>query len=91
MDNLTIIRAILAIMGKDESSLEFVKDRPGHDRRYAVDWTKIQKELGWKPQNDFHTWLVATVEWYKNNDAWWKNVKTGAYKAYYEKQYQRPL
>ena len=91
MDNLTIIRAILTIMGKDESSLEFVKDRPGHDRRYAVDWTKIRNELGWKPQHDFHTWLVSTVEWYKNNESWWKNVKTGAYKAYYEKQYHRPL
>lgn len=88
IDNLTIVKMILAIMNKDESLIEYVKDRPGHDRRYAVDWTKIHKELGWKPENDFSAWLNQTVLWYEKNEAWWKRVKSGAYKAYYSSQYK---
>ena len=91
MNNLDIIRRILRIMGKNDSSIEYVTDRPGHDRRYAVDWTRIHTELGWKPENDFDTWLAETVSWYTKNDAWWKRVKTGAYKAYYEKQYKNAV
>ena len=75
-------------MGKDFSrSVEFVKDRPGHDRKYAVNWTKIKTELGWKPEHDFKDWLKKTIEWYKNNQAWWKKVKSGEYQEYYQKQY----
>ena len=75
-------------MGKDfNRSVEFVKDRPGHDRRYAVDWSKIKNKLGWKPEHDFKDWLKKTVEWYKNNQAWWKKVKSGEYQEYYQKQY----
>ncbi len=75
IDNLTIIKKILSIMGKDESVIEFVKDRPGHDRRYAIDWTKIKMQLGWKPAHDFDTWLAKTVEWYQAHEEWWKRVK----------------
>ena len=58
-------------MGKGESLIEFVKDRPGHDRRYAVDWGKINRELNWRPQKDFEPWLSKTVDWYVNNSDWW--------------------
>lgn len=85
--NLEVIRKILKIMEKDESFIEHVKDRPGHDRRYAVDWSKIEKELGWKPLHDFDEWLEKTVQWYKENEKWWKDVKTGAYQKYYKEQY----
>lgn len=91
MSNLAIIRNILTIMGKDESHIEYVTDRPGHDRRYAVDWTKIQTELGWKPENDFNTWLTTTIHWYEKNEDWWKRVKNGTYKEYYVKQYKTAL
>ena len=85
--NLEVIKKILKIMGKDESFIEYVKDRPGHDRRYAVDWSKIQNKLGWKPEHDFGEWLEKTVQWYKENEKWWKDVKTGEYKKYYKEQY----
>lgn len=88
ISNLDVIRMILGIMGKDDSLIEFVTDRPGHDRRYAVDWSKMSTEFGWKPENDFHAWLVQTVGWYEQHQDWWKRVKTGAYTAYYEKQYK---
>lgn len=91
MNNLDIIRLILQIMNKDESFIEYVADRPGHDRRYAVNWTKIQHELGWKPKNDFHTWLMQTVAWYQTHQEWWKRVKSGAYAMYYEKQYKHTV
>jgi len=87
ISNLSVIKKILMIMGKDKSSIEYVKDRPGHDRRYAVDWSKIQNELGWKPLNDFDEWLEKTINWYKENETWWRDIKTGEYKNYYKKQY----
>jgi len=87
ISNIEVIKKILKIMGKDESLIEFVKDRPGHDRRYAVDWSKIKNELGWKPLHDFDEWLEKTVAWYKENENWWKDIKTGAYQKYYKDQY----
>lgn len=75
INNLEVVKKILKIMGKDESFIEFVKDRPGHDRRYAIDWTKINKELGWKPKYDFDVWLERTIEWYKRNRNWWEQIK----------------
>jgi dTDP-glucose 4,6-dehydratase len=69
--------------------IEYVTDRPGHDRRYAVDFSKITGELGWKPEHNFDEWLTSTVEWYKSNKAWWKNVKSGEYQEYYKKQYAK--
>ena len=84
INNLNIVRKILKILNKDESFIEFVKDRPGHDRRYAIDWSKIREELGWHPLCDFDTWLGKTVEWYKENQDWWRAVKSGEYQKYYE-------
>jgi dTDP-glucose 4,6-dehydratase len=75
-------------MGKDASSIEFVKDRPGHDRKYDVDWSKIKNELGWRPQYSFDEYLEKTINWYINNQKWWKDVKSGAYQTYYQKQYE---
>lgn len=87
ISNLDIAKKILRILGKDESLLTFVNDRPGHDRRYALDWSKIKNELGWKPEHDFDTRLNETVEWYRNNQTWWRHVKDGSYREYYQRQY----
>ncbi|HUD04938.1 MAG TPA: dTDP-glucose 4,6-dehydratase [Patescibacteria group bacterium] len=89
ISNLEVIKKILKLLGKDESSMESVKDRPGHDRRYALDWTKIRTELGWEPLHGFDEWLEKTVQWYQQNREWWKNVKNGEYKEYYKKQYSK--
>jgi dTDP-glucose 4,6-dehydratase len=75
INNLEVVRLILKNLHKDESSIEFVKDRPGHDRRYAMDWTKISTKLGWKPQHDFEEWLANTIDWYKTHEDWWKRLK----------------
>ncbi len=85
--NKEITYKILELMGKNESSIEFVKDRPGHDRRYAIDFSKIKNELGWEPKVSFEEGLQKTIEWYENNEGWWKNIKSGEYQKYYEKQY----
>lgn len=74
--NIEVAQKIVRILGKSENDIEFVEDRPGHDRRYAVDWSKIKNELGWKPLYDFDTWLAKTVDWYKENEDWWKNVRS---------------
>lgn len=87
LPNIKVARRILNLLGKDESYLEFVKDRPGHDRKYDVDWSKIKTELGWEPQHTFDEWLAKTVEWYKKNESWWKQVKSGEYQEYYKNQY----
>jgi len=87
INNRTVIQKILTYFGKAENEIEYVKDRPGHDRRYAIDWSKIQNELGWKPAYDFDTWLQKTIQWYREHEPWWKSIKTGAYQTYYEKQY----
>jgi dTDP-glucose 4,6-dehydratase len=87
--NLEIAKKLLKLLGKDETFIEFVKDRPGHDRKYDVDWTKIKNELGWAPQHNFDEWLEKTVAWYKEHTEWWQNIKSGAYKEYYEEQYGR--
>lgn len=87
VNNLEVVKKILSIMGKGEEEIEYVKDRPGHDRRYAIDWSKIHNELGWEPQNDFDTWLTKTIQWYRDNEKWWKDIKSGDYKDYYQKQY----
>jgi dTDP-glucose 4,6-dehydratase len=87
VSNLEIVQKIIAYMKKDESSIEFVKDRLGHDRRYAVDWSKIQTQLGWSPKHSFDEWLGYTIDWYVQNQEWWKKVKSGEYQQYYKKQY----
>jgi dTDP-glucose 4,6-dehydratase len=86
--NLELTHAILSIMGKGEEMIKPVADRPGHDRRYAIDASKIERELGWKPtRSAWPAALEATVDWYRSNEPWWRNVKSGAYREYYEKQY----
>ncbi len=87
VNNLEVIKKILKIMGKGEEMIEFVKDRPGHDRRYAIDFSKIKNELGWEPKHTFDEWLELTVKWYQENESWWKDVKSGDYQNYYAKQY----
>ncbi len=87
INNLTVIKKILKILGAKENMIEFVKDRPGHDRRYAIDWSKIKNELGWEPLHSFDQWLEKTIEWYKTHESWWKRVKSGEYQKYYKEQY----
>lgn len=82
VNNLQVAQMILEYMGQGEDKIEFVKDRPGHDRRYAVDWSKIKQELNWQPEHDFKTWLHQTVDWYKTNEAWWRPLKADAEKIY---------
>lgn len=81
INNLEILHKILALMGASESLIEYVKDRKGHDRKYAVDWSKIGRELSWQPLHGFDEWLASTVNWYKENESWWRRVKSGEYAA----------
>ena len=78
INNLTIVKKIIKLMGKSEDQIEMVKDRPGHDRRYALDWSKAKKELGYQPQADFDTYLAQTIDWYVKNQDWWKRIKHDA-------------
>lgn len=82
ISNLEVAKMLLKIFNKDNSYIQFVKDRPGHDRRYAVDWSKIKNDLGFKPEFDFGVWLEKTVEWYKANEWWWRPLKKKAEKFY---------
>ncbi len=88
MQNIEIVKLILDILGKPESLIEFVADRPGHDRRYAIDSTKIQTELGWKPEYEFEDAIRKTVEWYLENKEWWQRIISGEYQNYYKKLYE---
>lgn len=85
--NLEITRMILSLLGFGEEKIEHVKDRPGHDRRYAIDFSKISRELGWVPKTGFEAGMKKTVEWYKANSDWWRKIKNGDYLKYYEDQY----
>lgn len=87
MANIDLIKKLLAIMGSSEKMIEYVADRPGHDRRYAIDSAKIKNELGWKPVFDLEKALGETVAWYKNNKSWWQKLKNKSYMDYYNKQY----
>lgn len=87
--NLEITRIILDLMGKSEDMIEYVEDRKGHDQRYAIDFSKIKNELDWQPQISFEEGMKKTVEWFKENEGWWKRIKSGEYKDYYKKQYER--
>lgn len=89
--NLEITRGILEVLGKPESLVTFVADRPGHDRRYAIDASKIRRELGWEPRIPFAEGLRATVRWYVENRAWWEKIKSGEYLDYYERMYRHRL
>lgn len=85
--NLDVAREILRLTGRPETLLTHVKDRPGHDRRYALDHTKICRDLGWEPKIPFETGLRHAVEWYRRHEAWWQEILSGEYRAYYERQY----
>jgi len=89
-DNLTVVRNILEQTGRDESLIEFVTDRPGHDRRYSLSSEKL-RALGWRAQVRFEEGLARTVEWYRDNAWWWEPIRSGAYREYYERHYGRAL
>lgn len=87
MKNIDIVKLVLKSLNKTEELIEYVKDRPGHDRRYAIDSTKIRTELGWEPCYQFDEAIVRTIEWYKSNKSWWERIISGEYQKYYELQY----
>ena len=87
-ENLTIARTLLRLIGKPETLLTYVKDRPGHDRRYALHCDKMEKDLGWKPAISFEAGLRQTIDWYKSNAKWMAGVRDGDYLSYYEKYYE---
>lgn len=89
--NLEVVKTILKALNKPESLIRFVKDRPGHDRRYAIDPSKLENELGWKPEYTFDTGIQKTIQWYLDNEEWWKNILNGEYMNYFEKQYGNRL
>jgi dTDP-glucose 4,6-dehydratase len=90
-ENLDVVRRILELTGRDESLIEHVRDRPGHDRRYSLSSEKLRSELGWEPQVRFIEGLRRTVEWYGANEWWWAPIRSGDYREYYERQYGRAL
>lgn len=85
--NLDLTKKLILLLGQDELSIEFVKDRPGHDRRYAINFSKIEKELGWRPEFSFDEGLAKTVDWYKTHTDWTARCKSGEYMKYYDLQY----
>jgi dTDP-glucose 4,6-dehydratase len=90
-ENLEVVQRILDLAGRDESLIEHVQDRPGHDRRYSLSAQKLKDELGWEAQVHFEEGLRRTFDWYRDNEAWWEPIRSGEYRAYYEKQYGRAL
>ncbi|MBI2822714.1 MAG: dTDP-glucose 4,6-dehydratase [Acidobacteria bacterium] len=89
LDNLSLVRTILSILGKPESLIQFVRDRPGHDRRYAIDASKICLHLGWSRQIQLSDGLAQTVQWYRDHPEWAQRVRSGTYRSYYDQMYTR--
>jgi len=89
-ENIDVVERILSLTGRDESLIEYVQDRPGHDRRYSLASDKVAA-LGWEAQTDFAAGLERTVRWYRDNEPWWAPIRSGEYRAYYEQQYGRRL
>ncbi|MBO3285372.1 dTDP-glucose 4,6-dehydratase [Paenibacillus sp. FSL M8-0228] len=85
--NVHIVKTVLEELGKPESLISYVQDRPGHDRRYGIDPTKTMNELGWKPNHSFETGIKETIRWYLDNEEWWTRIQSGEYQQYYAKQY----
>jgi dTDP-glucose 4,6-dehydratase len=90
LPNIEVVRRVLELTGRDESLIEHVTDRPGHDRRYSLASTRVQ-ELGWKAEVPFEKGIEATVAWYRDNEEWWGPLRSGQYRDYYERQYGRAL
>jgi dTDP-glucose 4,6-dehydratase len=90
LPNIDVVRRILELAGRDESLIENVGDRPGHDRRYSLASEKLQG-LGWRPQSSFAEGIEATVDWYRDNEQWWEPIRSGEYRDYYERHYGRKL
>jgi len=86
--NLSVVETILDHLGKPHSLIRFVKDRPGHDRRYAIDFSKIERDLKWRPQVSFEEGIRLTVEWYQEHRPWWRKIKSGEYMSYYKRMYE---
>jgi dTDP-glucose 4,6-dehydratase len=85
--NIEIVKLVLKTLGKSESEIQYVTDRPGHDRRYAINSNKIKNELGWQPDHTFETAIQETIDWYLTNEKWWKEIISGDYQNYYKLQY----
>ena len=85
--NIQVVKTILKALDKPESLINFVKDRPGHDLRYAIDASKLEMELGWKAEYNFDSGIIQTIDWYLDNKSWWQNILCGEYKKYYNKKY----
>jgi dTDP-glucose 4,6-dehydratase len=90
LENITVAEMILKHLGKPMELIRFVEDRPGHDRRYAVDWSRLRL-LGWSPRVRFEEGLCATVDWYRTHESWWRKIKAGEFRAYYEEVYRKRL
>jgi len=92
LPNLDVVRKVLSLTGKPESLIQYVKDRPGHDRRYALSSEKLMRETGWQPVMDFEEGLARTIQWYRENSSWVARVRSGEYRDYYERNYgNRPV
>jgi dTDP-glucose 4,6-dehydratase len=91
MENIDVVRKILALTARDESLIEYVTDRPGHDRRYSLSSDRLRAELGWEPGVRFEEGLERTVDWYRENEWWWGPIRSGEYREYYERHYGRAL
>ena len=87
LPNLEVVHQVLALTGKPQSLISYVKDRPGHDRRYALSSEKLMRETGWQPVMNFEAGLARTIAWYRENSAWVERVRSGAYRTYYESNY----
>jgi dTDP-glucose 4,6-dehydratase len=90
LPNIDVVKRVLELTGRDESLIEYVKDRPGHDRRYSLASTKLEG-LGWKAEVSFDEGIERTVAWYRDNEEWWGPLRSGDYREYYERQYGRAL
>lgn len=86
--NLEVVETIITALGKSKNLITYVTDRPGHDMRYAIDPTKLETELGWKPKYNFETGIKQTIEWYLENKEWWQNILSGEYQEYYKNMYE---
>ena len=89
--NLEVVQTILKALNKPESLIQYVSDRPGHDRRYAIDPTKLETELGWKPKYNFDTGIQQTIQWYLDNKEWWQHILSGEYSSYFDNMYGERL